>query len=375
MRTVGINLICIRSNKLSGIGHVAKRYFMEMERFDLSDFHFIIYKQKSVDITIFSIPKNADYEIVNVPDLDGGAGLALFEQTLFYFYLKKCDVMWSPNCSSPWFGRRKKIISILDIYPIVYKNTYGRWKTFWSKVLYKLNIVHCDTIVTISEYSKQDLINVLGVDPGKIKLLYCFLPSLEIEEIRSKQGNRETISIDGKVHHLKKPYFLAVSSIQPIKNYEGLMLAFGLFHKKNPEYNLYVVGGKGWSYEKVFSIVREQGLENAITFTGYISDDDINTLYFNCHATVMPSFYEGFGYTPLEGFYRGKICVATKITSVPEVVGNAGIYVDPYNVESIAEGMEACTGDITKYEKEIPTQIGKFRADFITKQFLDLLRN
>lgn len=375
MRVVGINLICIRSNRLSGIGHVAKRFFMEMARLDLSDFHFIIYKQKSVDASVFCIPGNASCEIINVPDIDGGARLTLFEQTLFYFYLKRCDLMWSPNTSSPWFGKRKKIISILDIYPIVYKNTYGRWKTLWSKILYKLNIFFSDTIVTISEYSKQDLINVLKVKPERIKLLYCFLPTYEVEAIKSASVESESIVIGGERHVLNKPFFLAVSSIQPIKNYEGLIKAFGIFHEKHPDYYLYVVGGKGWAYQRVFSLVNELKLNNSIIFTGYINDEDINILYDKCLATVLPSYYEGFGYTPLEGFYRGKICVASQITSVPEVVGEAGIYVDPYDSASIADGLERCTGDISVYEEHIGDQIKKFDAESITLELLNLFRS
>lgn len=374
MRIVGINLICVRSNNLSGIGHMAKRYFMEMARLDLSEFHFIIYKQKSVDEAIFCFPLNASYEIVNVPDLDGGAGLAIFEQTLFYFYLKKCDVMWSPNSSSPWFGRRKKIISILDIYPITYKHTYGRLKRYSSWLLYKLNILFSDSIITISEYSKNDLIEFLHVDPEKIKVLYCFIPSNEVELMELDSVSSD-ISINGECVPLKIPYFLAVSSLQPIKNYEGLIQGFSQFHKRNKDYYLYIVGGKGWNYERIYKLVEDNNLSEYVIFTGYISEHDLNTLYRNCHATVMPSFYEGFGYTPLEGFYRGKICIATNKTSVPEVVGKAGIYVDPYNVDTIAEGLRNSTESLTEFEKHIKEQISKFDGAKTTRELLEFLKN
>lgn len=373
MRTVGINLICIRSNKLSGIGHVAKRYFMEMARFDLREFHFVIYKQKSVDASVFCIPENASYEIVNVPDLDGGAGLALFEQTLFYFYLKKCDVMWSPNYSSPWFGKRKKIISILDIYPLLNNKTYGALKRFIGYVLSFINAFASTEIVTISECSKNDIISVLKTKPEKIKLLPCFISTPEVERIQSFEET-DSIELSGSCVKLKKPFFLAVSVIKPIKNYEGLISAFAKFHIKHPDYSLYIVGSKGWDYDKVFAMVEELGIQDSVIFTGYLSEKDINTLYEHCHATVLPSFYEGFGYTPLEGFYRGKISVASNISSIPEVVGDAGIYVDPYSVDSIAEGLEKSIGEILEYKKNIGEQIQKFDAHTITLKLLDLFK-
>lgn len=373
MRIVGINLICIRSNKLSGIGHVAKRYFMEMARFDLSEFHFIIYKQRSVDESVFCIPENASYEIVNVPDLDGGVGLALFEQTLFYFYLKKCDVMWSPNYSSPWFGKRKKIISILDIYPLLNKKTYGALKRFCDYVLSIINAFASSEIVTISECSKKDIIRVLKTKPEKIKLLPCFISTPEVERIQSFEET-DSIELSGSCVKVKIPFFLAVSVIKPIKNYEGLISAFAKFHKTHQEYFLYIVGSKGWDYDKVFSLVEELGIRKSVIFTGYLSEKDINTLYKYCQATVLPSFYEGFGYTPLEGFYRRKISIASNISSIPEVVGDAGIYVDPYSVDSIAEGLEKGLGDISKYEKNIDKQILKFDAHTITGQLLDLFK-
>ena len=374
MRVVGINLICIRSNKLSGIGHFAKRYFMEMARLDLSEFHFIIYKQKSVDSAVFCFPENASYEIVNVPDLDGGAGLAIFEQTFFYFYLKKCDVMWSPNATSPWFGKRKKIISILDIYPIIDSKTYRPWKRFWAKVLIKLNARAASTIVTISECSRKDIIEVLHVKPSKIRLLYCFISTDEIEEIKEKVPSN-IITISGRVNELKKPYFLAVSVIKPIKNYEGLIQAFAVFKKIHPEYTLYVVGSKGWGFEKVFELVEEYQLKDSVVFTGYISTDDINSLYCGCQATVLPSFYEGFGYTPLEGFYRGKATIASFTSSIPEVVGEAGIYINPEDINSIVGGLEKGAGELTVYEDKIAEQTSKFDAQIITKGFLSLLND
>lgn len=372
MRVVGINLISIRSNRLSGIGYFAKRYFMEMARLDLSEFHFIIYKQRSVDEAVFCFPENASYEIVNVPDVGGGMKLALFEQILFYFYMKKCDVMWSPNYSSPWFGRRKKIITIHDIYPIIDSKTYKTWKRFWANFLIKINARLSSTIITVSECSKKDIMDIIGIQSSKIRLFYNFLPTSEIAEIKKNKPS-ESITISGNVRTINKPYFLAVSVIKPIKNYEGLIQAFSVFKKKHPEYSLYIVGSKGWGYRKVFELVESFHLENCICFTGYLSSDDINSLYYNCQATVLPSFYEGFGYTPLEGFYRNKITVASHISSIPEVVGNAGFYINPYDINSIVEGLEKCTGDITCQEKQIEIQISKFNATKIASDFLSLL--
>lgn len=374
MIVVGINLISFKSDNISGIGQFAKRFFIEMSDFDLSGFHFIVYKQKSINLDLFSFPRTASYEVVNVPDIGGGAKLALFEQTLFYCWLKKCDVMWSPNYSSPWFGKRKKVVSILDIYPLINKKSYGAWKRFWSKILFRINAIAATDIVTISECSRNDLIQILGVPPQKIHLLYCFIPSSEVASIIDATGN-DFITISGEKVLLKRPYFLSVSQIKPIKNYEGLIKAFAKFKEKHSDFSLYVVGSKGWDYEEVFNLVARLNLSGSVIFTGYISLEDIHSLYKNCYATVLPSFYEGFGYTPLEGFYRNKIAIASNVSSIPEVVGNAGIYINPYEIDSIVAGLEKSTEDITEYEHNIKNQLSKFDSKAITSCFLDLLRN
>lgn len=368
MRIIGINLIFMRSTQLSGIGKLIDRFFIEMKYFDLSNFKFIIYIQKNIDEKKFSLPENMFYEIIKVPAVGGGVKLVVFEQTLFHFWIKKCDLMYSPNYATPWFGRRRKVVSILDIYPIIYKKSYGIWKRFWSKILYKLNANFADVIITISDCSKNDLTTLLHIKPEKIKIINCFIP---VDEFKAITDNHSEFLISDSII-ASKPYFLSVSVLKPVKNYEGLIMAFSIFHQNHPEYKLYIVGSKGWHYDSIFHIVKNNNLIDSVIFTGYISDSDINILYSNCEGVILVSFYEGFGYTPLEGFYHNKPCVVSDVASIPEVVGNAGIYVNPYDIKSIYQGMETFIQKKDELKKYIPEQIQKFNPHIQTNKLLEI---
>lgn len=371
MRIIGINLISIRSNQLSGIGKHIDRFFMEMKHFDLSDCKFFIYLQKNIDERKFSLPDNMTYDILRVPAVGGGFKLAVFEQTLFHFWIKKCDLMYSPNYASPWFGSREKIISIHDIYPIIYKKSYRAWKRLWIRILYKINAHFADTIITVSECSKNDLITVLHIKPKRIKIIYNFISSDEFKAIAD--NSLENINL-GTVN-VQKPYFLSVSVLKPVKNYEGLIKAFSLFHQEHPEYKLLIVGSKGWDYDSIFNVVKDNNLTASVIFTGYISDKEINILYANCEGVILVSFYEGFGYAPLEGFYRNKPCIVSDVASIPEVVGNAGIYVNPYDIQSINQGMESfihMKDELTIY---IPEQINKFDPHIQTSKLIEIFES
>ena len=120
--------------------------------------------------------------------------------------------------------------------------------------------------------------------------------------------------------------------MQPAKNIDGLIDAFHLFHLENPSFYLYIVGSKGWNYRNLFTQVEKYNLEDRVIFTGYLDDSELSILYSKCIGVVYVSFYEGFGIPPLEGFYHNKSCVASNTSSIPEVVGKAGVLVDPYGI-------------------------------------------
>lgn len=368
---IGINLISFRDSKAIGTFVYMKRLFTQMSEIDLSNIHFIIYMQKHIDPADFHIPPDCDCEIIFVPQLTTPIKRIIFEQTLFYKYLKKMDVFYTPSSTSlPWLTRYKKIFTVHDMVPFTCRQKYSWFKRKYIQLTTKLCLKIGYHIVTVSQNSKKDIIRYTHINPNKISIIYNFITN---HEPITQQGPHKVFTSDGQPINLNRTYFLTVSTLQPGKNIEGLLEAFNIFLHKNANYYLYIVGNKGWGYQTIFDKVKRLKLDQNVILTGYMDDASLSTLYDNCIGVVYTSFYEGFGIPPLEGFYHKKSCVASNNSSLPEVVGKAGILVDPYHPNSIAEGLNTFLTRHTELEKEIPTQIAKFSPTTQTHAFLTLL--
>jgi glycosyltransferase involved in cell wall biosynthesis len=191
-------------------------------------------------------------------------------------------------------------------------------------------------IITISENSRNDIKSRLGIRHEKIEVIYCSVSDA------FREANTITIK------PAEEKYILAVSSLDPRKNFVNLIKAF--IQAGLPNVKLVIVG----SANKVFA---DQGIKpliqnnDKIIFTGYISDKELIGLYSNALLFLYPSLYEGFGIPPLEAMACGCPTIVSDIASLPEVCGDASYYIDPTNVDSIAQGIVTLVRD-EKLRKE-----------------------
>lgn len=370
--SIGINLISFRDTKAIGTFVYMRRLFMQMSTMDLSNIRLIIYIQKHIDPNVFHIPQNCEWDVIYVPRLTSAFQRIVFEQTWFYGYLKKMDVFYTPSSTSlPWFSRCKKVFTVHDMVPFTCPQKYSWFKRQYVQLTTKLCLKIGTHIITVSQNSKADIIKYVRINPRKISIVYNFITK---DETITQRNLRPTIiTEDGASIDLHHNYFLTVATLQPGKNIEGLLDAFHMFLQTHPTYYLYIVGSKGWGYQSIFDKAKELQLEHNVIFTGYLDDASLAALYEACMGVVYTSFYEGFGIPPLEGFYHKKSCVASNNSSLPEVVGEAGILVDPHSPRSIAEGMVNFLAWHTQLEQKIPVQIAKFSPEKQTQTFLALM--
>lgn len=309
--------------------------------------------------------KNCEIEVIRVPSLKSAIKRIIFEQTLFYRYIKKCDIFFTPTLSLPLFAPGKKIVTIHDMVPFVVDGKYSQFRLLYIKTTTKMYVKRADIVLTVSDNSRNDICRILSVPPQKVKTIYNFIP--EGEDILLRDGGDiANISVE-------KPYLLTVSTLQPAKNISRLIEAFSLFHNKHPQYHLYIVGNKGWGYAPLFELTMQLQLQNNVHFTGYLEERELSSMYEHCAGVVYVSLYEGFGIPPLEGFYHDKVCVASNISSIPEVVGDAGVLVDPINITEIANGLELMSEQKNTLRLHIPEQIAKFAPAKQASKFLDLI--
>lgn len=168
-------------------------------------------------------------------------------------------------------------------------------------------------------------------------------------------------------YHINEKYFLYLGTIEPRKNLERLIKAYAKLvsrHKDVPQ--LVLAGGKGWYYDDIFQMIDTCHLKEQVVFTGYVDQKDSPLLMSGAMAFVFPSLYEGFGMPPLEAMACGTPVITSKTSSLPEVVGDAGILVDPENVDEICEAMEKMM--IEPAYRETLRLKGKKRADKFTWQ-------
>lgn len=250
----------------------------------------------------------------------------LWEQIELPRYLKENNMPLLINLANTApVSYSNQVITICDLSFLRNPKWFSRKFYFYYKFLIPQIARNSLKIITISEFSKNEIVNLLNVHEGKIKVIHCGTA----EEFVNLKDNNSVIDN-------RKRYILSVSTLDPRKNLESLILAFRKL--KVPDLQLIIVGSKN----NVFTGNKLTNLINAdrnIIFTGYVSDRELKSLYRNAELFVYPSLYEGFGLPPLEAMVCGVPVVVSNTASLPEVCGDAVYYVDPYSVESIAEGI------------------------------------
>ena len=186
-------------------------------------------------------------------------------------------------------------------------------------------------ILTVSQYSKQDICQTYDIDPGKVRVIwngvsndYRVLDESSCISVRNQyvSGNE---------------YFIFVGSLHPRKNVQRLIAAFERYKTSNPEgYELVIVGEKLW---KNNALAIPSAIEKHIHFTGHLGSDELTRVMGAASSLVYVPYFEGFGIPLVEAMKSGVPVISGKLTSLPEVVGEAGLLVDPYNVAEIADAM------------------------------------
>ena len=250
-------------------------------------------------------------------------------------FLDKIDLLHSPGFSPPVLKPRKLICTVHDLIGMIFPQNLGSVSRFyWSKLL-PYAVSRADAIIADSECTKNDIIKYLNVKPENIRVIYLAADDSfkVVSDISLLSGVRQKYKIPAN-------FILSVGTIEPRKNYDRLIMAFKrLKDTESLPHIMVIAGKKGWAYNGVRELVNKLGIESDVMFLDYVDDDDLVMLYNASSLFIMPSIYEGFGFPVLEAMACGLPVVASNVSSIPEVVKDAGILVDPYDTDSICEGM------------------------------------
>jgi glycosyltransferase involved in cell wall biosynthesis len=256
--------------------------------------------------------------------------------------LAEADIFHSPFYPLPRQVKRernlRKFLTVYDLIPILYPKFFE----FDENHLIQKALESLDPdswILCISHATKNDLCNYLtSISPSRVfvthlaasELFYLCTSSEEVTDVRNKY----------KIPN--SPYILSLSTLEPRKNIDHTIRCFAKLVQQEKIKDLYLVlvGTKGWDYNKIFEeISYHDSVKDRIIITGYVADEDLAALYSGALMFVYPSFYEGFGLPPLEAMQCGVPVITSNTSSLPEVVGDAGIMVSPTDADALCQSM------------------------------------
>lgn len=230
----------------------------------------------------------------------------------------------------------KKVITIHDLIPYILPETVGKGYLLKFLSAMPMAIDSSDAILTVSEWSKKDILRLFPINEDKIHVT-----PLSADTIYKPMDKEKCKHIVKNMFNISKPFILYLGGFSPRKNVKGLIIAFDkIFSKLDKEYDLVVVGDNKDQYGSIFELSKNLSCSSNIIFTGYIDNNVLPVFYNACEAFVYPSLYEGFGLPPLEAMSCGTPVIAANTSSIPEVVGDAGILINPLNMDELINAME-----------------------------------
>lgn len=219
----------------------------------------------------------------------------------------------------------KNVITIHDITPVLFPETQNSMHVFHHKYLVPLILNKADVVITDSNNSKQDIIRYYGIADDKVRVIH-----LGVDE------TYKPVSEKGKfVESIEGPYILNVGTLEPRKNLITLIESFKLAKAAGIPHKLVIAGIKGWGDIIIEKEIK--GIESDVIFAGYLPQEDLPGLYSFADIFIYPSIYEGFGLPPLEAMACGTPVITSNVSSLPEVVGDAAITIEPKDEKNLSE--------------------------------------
>lgn len=262
----------------------------------------------------------------------------------------KIDIYHGLSHDLPFGIQYTKIRSVVTIHDVCYK-TFPDMFPFTERSIYELKYRHSclnsSRIITISESTKRDIIELLGVDAHKIDVIYQAINPT----FYSRQSDIEVSKVIDK-YNIPKEYILSVGSINSRKNLLGIVHAYTLLPKEL-QIPLVIVGNGGEYKEQVLRFATNAGIENKLIMLGNLTSSvDLQAIYQQAELLIYPSFYEGFGLPVTEALLCGTPVITSNVSSLPEAAGPGALYVDPTNIAQIAQSIEKLLID-TKLRAEL----------------------
>ena len=345
------------------------RKFYQLSKSSKQGDKFIIYLKDKPSADFPKENVNFKYKV-----LPGKRMWVVTRLTPYLLQHKEIDVFFSPNHYLPFFLPYPKVCTIHDLGYLKFTEQFKK-NDFWQlKYWSAISIIISKYIISVSNSTRKDIVRHYRFASKKVKVVYNGYDNKRFNMNISPNLVRQVM----EKYKIKGEYLLFLSTLKPNKNIEGLLDAYYQLPIKLKRYKLVIAGKKGWLYKNIFEKVDKLGLKNRIIFTDYIQEKDKPALIKGAKIFVLPSFWEGFGLDVLEAMACGVPVVISNVASLPEIAGEAGIYVNPLNIESIRKGLiKGLTMKSKEYNMIIKKGLKrarKFSWDNCAKETLSIIK-
>jgi len=352
--------------QMTGVGKYAQNLVKSLAEYDRKNHYWIFIKGNQYQD--FD-PNRNNFHIIHLSNILHNIPIRiLWEQLVLplHLYREKIDILHSIHYTSPLLAPCKRVITFHDMIFYLFPEKHTNVKRAFFHSVIPLSIKKATRLIAISENTKSDIQEIFDISLSKIDVIY-----VTIDSIYHTLRDIDAISHIKKKYEIQDKFILYVGTLEPRKNIPRLIQAYRKLILENKiKHQLVIVGKKGWSYQEIFNMVErlDSNVRKKVIFTGYVPEEELPLLYNAADLFVYPSLYEGFGIPPLEAMACGVPVIVSNVSSLPEVVGYAGILVDPYNVEELCQAIYKVI--VEKGLREVLKKKGFQRAQEFSKEKL-----
>ncbi|PIQ67287.1 hypothetical protein CO173_00935 [Candidatus Uhrbacteria bacterium CG_4_9_14_3_um_filter_41_35] len=373
---IGVDIRHLAGGDLSGVGYYTVNIIKEMSKLAPND-EFILFASGTAS-ALKKVPQFSESNIKVVKkDLPNKIVSTYMKSpygpALEDFLDEKITAWFFPNINMI----RTKLPYALTMHDVSFR-TMPEFFTKKTKVWHRLANVKkllndAQIIFSVSGSTNTDLQNIWRINSNKITITHLGVSENYNSQLSSADKNYL------RTYKINFPYFLTLSTLEPRKNIESVIEAYEIFcenSKQNPSPHLIIAGGSGWKTEEIIRLARTSKFKNNIHLIGYVADKHKPALYRNANIFLFPSFYEGFGLPVLEAMACGTPVITSFTGSMPEVVEDSAILIDPYNVSDIVMALGILNDSELRSEliDKGKKQSAKFTWHKTAEQTLDNLR-
>ncbi len=364
---IGIDARELERGNLTGVGRYLLNFLKHISGSEAKHKFIIFCNQKSyIPVSAPNIRKRVIYEYLTLWWDQVSLPLALNKENI--------DIFFSPYFKAPLLTKKKMIITINDLYFLTSHFMKGLNKFRLFKILAKLTAKKADKVITVSNYSGDEIMRTFGTSKNKIRVIYN-----GIDEKFKPQEDKQIIKTIKQKYTNGEDYLLFVGNFFPTKNTEGLIRAYGrLSIELRSKFKLLIIAKKDAYYNKISALIKNLSLKHRINIIEFVDDVELPAIYSGADLVIVPSFYEGFGFPVVEAMACGTPVLASNAASIPEVASDAALLVNPYSVEELKNGIERliCNEDlrIELAEKGLK-RAEKFNAKIFAEQIMKLIED